>query len=184
MRHPSLADKSDSILIVVDLQEPFLGTMFDRPRVTENCRKLIEAAKILRLPILVTLQNAEKMGYTVPEIKELLPPHEPIDKMSFSCCGDDGFNERLAKLGKRTVILCGIETHVCISQTAHDLLQAGCKVHVPEDAVCSRRESDWRAALEKMRQSGAIITGTEAVIFELLQVAGTGEFREVLKIVR
>jgi len=170
--------------VVVDLQEPFLGTMFDRPRVTENCRKLIEAAKVLGLPILVTLQNPEKMGDTVPEIRDILPPHEPIDKMSFSCCGDDGFNERLAKLGKRTVILCGIETHVCISQTAHDLLQAGYKVHVPEDAVCSRRETDWRAGLEKMRHSGVIVTGTEALIFELLQVAGTDEFREVLEFLR
>ena len=170
--------------MVVDLQEPFLRTMFDRPAVVENVRRLIGAAKILDLPMLVTLQNPEKMGDTVPEVKELLPPAEPVGKMSFSCCGDVTFNRRLSALGRRTVILTGIETHVCVSQTAHDLLMQGYTVHVPGDAVCSRKEADWLAGLEKMRQSGVIVTSTEAVIFELLACAGTDEFREVLKLVK
>ena len=184
MRHPNLADRSDSCLVVVDLQEPFLKTMFDRQMVIENAGKLIQAAGIMHLPTLVTLQNPEKMGDTIPEIKELLPPHEPISKMAFSCCGDQGFKLRLQGLGKKRVILCGVEAHVCISQTAHDLLANGYRVHVPEDAVCSRKERDWRAGLEKMRQSGIIVTSTEAVIFELVERAGTDEFREILKLVR
>ena len=184
MRHPNLTDRADSCLVVVDMQEPFLRTMFDRATVVESSRKLIGAAKILGLPILVTLQNAERMGDTVPEVKELLPPGEAIDKMSFSCCGDEAFNRRLTQLGRRTVILCGVETHICINQTAHDLLALGYMVHVPGDAVCSRRQDDWRAGLEKMRQSGVIITSTEAVIFELLGCAGTDEFREILKAVK
>ena len=184
MRHPNLADRSDSFLVVVDIQEPFLRTMFDRETVVENARKLISAAKVLDLPVLVTLQNAERMGDTVPEVKELLPPHEPMDKMSFSCCGDPEFNRRVEALGCKTAILTGIEAHICVSQTAHDLLAQGYKVHVPEDAVCSRREANWRAGLEKMRQSGAGITSTEAVIFELLGCAGTDEFRQILKMVK
>lgn len=184
MRHPNLADKSDCCLVVVDLQEPFLKTMFDRQMVVENAGKLIQAAKILELPIVVTLQNPEKMGDTVPEIKELLPPHEAISKMAFSCFGDQGFKLRLQGLGKKRVILCGVEAHVCISQTAHDLLANGYRVHVPEDAVCSRKERDWRTGLEQMRQSGAIVSSTEAVIFELVERAGTDEFREILKLVR
>ena len=184
MRHPNLADRSDSFLVVVDIQEPFLRTMFDRETVIENARKLISAAKILDLPVLVTLQNAERMGDTVPEVRELLTPHEPIDKMSFSCCGDPEFNRRVESLGRRTAILTGVEAHICVSQTAHDLLAQGYKVHIPEDAVCSRREANWRAGLEKMRQSGVIITSAEAVIFELLGCAGTDEFREMLKIVK
>ena len=158
--------------------------MFDRQMVIENAGKLIQAARIMHLPTLVTLQNPEKMGDTIPEIKELLPPHDPISKMAFSCCGDQGFKLRLQGLGKKQVILCGVEAHVCISQTAHDLLANGYRVHVPEDAVCSRKESDWRAGLEKMRQSGIIITSTETVIFELVERAGTDEFREILKLVR
>lgn len=184
MRHPNLADRSDSYLVVVDLQEPFLRAMFDRETVVANSRKLIEVAKILGLPMLVTLQNPERMGDTVDEIKEALPAHEPIAKMTFSCCGDESFNNRLKELGKRTVILCGIETHICVSQTAHDLLADGYKVHVPKDAVCSRREHDWKAGLDKMRQSGVIVGCTEAVIYELMGCAGTDEFRELLRLVK
>ena len=184
MRHPNLADKSDSCLLVVDLQEPFLKAMFDRQTVIENSAKLIQAANVLGLPVLVTLQNPEKMGDTIPEIKELLPAHEPISKMAFSCYADEGFKLRLQGLGKQRVIVCGVEAHVCVSQTAHDLVGFGYKVHVPEDAVCSRKERDWRAGLEKMRQSGVIVTSTEAIIFELLRQAGTDEFREALKLIR
>lgn len=184
MRHPNLADRADSCLVVVDMQEPFLRTMFDRDAVVDGVQTLVGAAQILDLPILITVQNPDRMGDTVPEITEVLPPVEAISKMSFSCCGDESFVETLEQLGKKTVILCGIETHICISQTAHDLLVMGYKVQVPEDAVCSRIERNWRAGLEKMRQSGVIITSTEAVIFELLGCAGSGEFRQVLKLVK
>ncbi|MHB1000547.1 MAG: hydrolase [Armatimonadota bacterium] len=184
MRHPNLADKSDSCLVVVDMQEPFLNVMFDRQQVTENVRKLISIAKIFDLPVLVTVQNPERMGDTVPEIQELLPPVQPISKMSFSCCGDQKFVDQLAAFGKKTVIVCGIETHICVNQTVHDLLADGYTVHVPEDAVCSRSQANWRAGLEKMRQSGAVITCTEAVMYELLGCAGTEEFRQVLKLVK
>lgn len=184
MRHPNLAERSDSFLVIVDMQEPFLNAMFDREMVVENCRKLVSAAQILGLPVLVTLQNSERMGDTVPEIKELLPPHQPVDKMTFSCGGDDEFNRQMKALGRRTAILTGVEAHICVSQTAHDLLLRGYRVHVPEDAVCSRREATWRAGLEKMRHSGAVVTSTEAVIFELLGCAGTDEFRQMLKVVK
>lgn len=184
MRHPNLADRDDSCLVVVDMQEPFMRAMFDRETVTQGARHLIEAAKILGLPVLVTLQNAERMGDTVPEVLEVLPPIEPIDKMSFSCCGNEAFTQRLEQFGKGTVILCGVETHICINQTAHDLLAQGYKVHVPEDAVCSRTERNWRSGLEKMRASGTVITNTESVMYELLGCAGTDEFRQILKLVR
>ncbi len=184
MRHPNLADRDDSFLVVVDMQEPFLATMFDREMVVEDCRKLVSAAKILDLPILVTLQNAERMGGTVAEVQELLPPHEPTDKMSFSCCGDPEFSRRMEALGRKTAIVAGVEAHICVSQTAHDLLARGYTVHVPEDAVCSRAEHNWRSGLEKMRQSGVIVTSAEAVIFELLECAGTDQFRRMLKVVK
>ena len=184
MRHPNLADRSDTCLVVVDMQEPFLRAMFDRGMVVENTRKLLGVAMVLDLPVIVTLQNPERMGETVPEVAELLPPVEQIGKMSFSCCGSEEFNAHVAELGRKTLILCGVETHICVSQTAHDLLAQGYKVHVPGDAVCSRKESDWQAGLRKMYQSGVIPTCTEAVMYELLGCAGTDEFREVLKLVK
>ena len=184
MRHPNLVDRADSCLVVVDMQEPFLRTMFDRDAVVDGVRTLVGAAQILGLPILVTVQNPERMGDTVPEIAEVLPPVAAISKMSFSCCGDKTFLEMLEQLGKKAVIVCGIETHICVSQTAHDLLVMGYKVHVPEDAVCSRTEQNWRIGLEKMRKSGIIVSSTEAVIFELLRCAGSDEFRQVLKLVK
>jgi nicotinamidase-related amidase len=158
--------------------------MFDRDMVEGGCRRLIGAADIMDLPVMVTVQNPEKMGDTVPEIAEVLPARNTISKMTFSCCGDEGFNARLAALERRTVILCGVETHICVSQTALDLIAQGYKVHVPEDAVCSRLQATWRAGLERMRDAGVIITTTESVIYELLGCAGTDEFREVLKLVR
>lgn len=184
MRHENLADRSDTCLVVVDMQEPFLRVMFDRETVTANVNRLIDTAKILGMPVLATLQNPERMGGTVPEVEEHLPPHEPVSKMTFSCCGEESFAAQLAAFRKNTVIVCGIETHICISQTAHDLLALGYTVHVPEDAVCSRTQSDWRAGIEKMRQSGAIITCTESAIYELLGCAGTEEFRQVLKLIK
>ena len=132
--------------------------MFDRDTVVQNVRRLAEAAKILMLPVVVTVQNAEKMGGTVSEVHGLLHEVEGSSKMSFSCCGSEEFNQTLAGLGRRTVIICGVETHICVSQTAHDLVSDGYKVHVPEDAVCSRTERNWRTGLEKMRQSGIIVT--------------------------
>lgn len=184
MRHPSLAGRDDTCLVVIDMQEPFLRAMFDLETVVRNTRRLLGVAKVLNLPVLVTLQNPEKMGDTVPEVKELLPDVRPFAKMSFSCCADESFVNAIADLHRGTVILCGIEAHICVSQTAHDLLAVGHRVHVPEDAVCSRKETNRRSGLEKMRQSGVIVTSTEAVIYELMECAGTDEFREVLKLVK
>ena len=184
MRHPNLADGADTCLVVVDMQDPFLRTMSDRAGVTDGVRKLLGAAKILDLPVLVTVQNPERMGDTVPEIAELLPTIETLSKMSFSCCGDESFVRRLESLGRRIVVICGVETHICVSQTAHDLLALGYRVHVPEDAVCSRTERNRQVGLEKMRQSGAVITSSEAVIFEILGCAGNDRFREVLRLVK
>ncbi|MHB1457182.1 MAG: hydrolase [Armatimonadota bacterium] len=184
MKHKNLADRADSCLVVVDMQEPFLNSMYDRETVTANVNRLIDAAKIFGIPVLVTLQNSERMGGTVPEVEEHLPEHQPVNKMTFSCCGDDDFMTQLAETGKMTVVLCGIESHICVNQTAHDLLAAGYTVHVPEDAVCSRTPANCRIGIEKMRQSGAVITCTESVIYELMERAGTEEFRQVLRLIK
>ncbi|HAH87663.1 MAG TPA: hydrolase [Armatimonadetes bacterium] len=184
MRHPNLAGKSDSLLVIVDMQETLLRAVLNRQEITSNCKKLAGTAKILNLPVLVTEQNPEKLLGTAAEILEILPPHNMVGKLDFSCCGSQDFIRHLEATGRKTVILCGVEAHICVSQTAHDLIARGYRVHVPEDAVSSRRELDRQAGIKKMQLAGAIPTSAEAVIYELLGCAGTDQFRQVLKMVK
>ncbi|HOK54814.1 MAG TPA: hydrolase [Armatimonadota bacterium] len=179
-----LLERNDTVLVVVDIQEPFLRNIFERDRVVTNAIKLIEAAKVLGVPIVTTLQYKEKMGDVIPEVAEALPDDdERIDKMTFSCCTEQ-FNARLSQLGHNTVLLCGVETHVCLNQTALDLIQLGYKVQLAADAVSSRKESDYKIGLEKLRGAGVVITSTEAAIFELLRDAAAPEFRNILRIIK
>ncbi|MBI2841798.1 MAG: hydrolase [Armatimonadetes bacterium] len=182
--HPNLLDREDTILIVVDIQEPFMRNLFEPERVIANSVQLIEAAKVLGVPVVTTLQYRARMGDIIPEVAQALPDDERIDKMTFSCCGVGDFLAALERRGRRTVLLCGIEAHICVNQTAHDLLGLGYKVHVAADAISSREEGNWRLGIEKMRQAGAVITTAEMSIFELLKDASASEFKQILQIVK
>ena len=189
--HPNLLERDNTVLVVVDVQEPFRKSVFERDRVITNVIKLVEAAKVLGLPVIATLQNRARMGDLIPEVASVLPGstgegvlHPPIDKMTFSCCGVEAFRAAVERIERNTVLLCGVETHICVNQTAHDLAALGYRVHVAADAVSSRRESDWQIGLEKMRQSGVIVTSTEAAIFELLKDAAAPEFKAILELVK
>jgi nicotinamidase-related amidase len=182
--HPNLLDLNDTVLIVVDVQEPFLRTIFERERVVENVLKMVEAAKVLGLPVVTTLQNKARMGDVIPEIAKALPSGERFDKMTFSCCGSDDFICEISKIGRKTALICGIETHICVNQTSHDLVQLGYNVHVVADAVSSRKQQDWLTGLEKMRQAGIVITSVEMSIFELLRDASLPEFKAILNLVK
>ena len=167
------------------MQEPFLRGAFERDRVVSNSIALIRAARALGLPVVSTLQYPERMGDMIPEILEVLPEDDPRPgKTRFSSCGCGAFCDRLAEIGKDTVLICGVETHICVSQTAHDLLAGGYKVHVTADAVSSRAKSNWKIGLEKMRQSGVIITSVEMAIYEMLGDAKAPEFKEILGLVK
>lgn len=184
-RHPSLLRPDDTQLVVVDMQEPFLRHVADRDEVIAGVATLIKAAGLLLVPVVATLQNEEKMGGCVPEIATLLPASCPsFGKLAFSALGSEPFASRLRHSGRRQVLLCGVEAHICISQTAHDLMAQGCQVHVAADAVSSRRKGDRKCALKRLEHAGAIITTVEAAIYELLYEAGTNQFREVLKLVK
>ncbi len=180
----SVLCREDVVLLVIDVQEPFLRTIFERERVLRNSVKLIKAAKIMGVPVITTLQYRARMGDVVPEIAEVLPSDERFDKMTFSCCGSVDFVSKLSSIGRRTVVICGIETHVCINQTALDLIDDGYSVQIVADAVSSRRESDWRMGLEKLRQAGAVITTTEAAILEILRDAAAHERKAILESVK
>ncbi len=184
IRHPSILRRDQTMLLVVDVQEKLHAVMAHRERVTANLRRLIQGFQILELPILVTEQYPKGLGPTVPELKELFEDWSPYEKITFSCCLVPKLCETIQESGATQIVLTGIETHVCILQTGLDLIQRGYQVHVPADAVSSRRELDWQMALERLRKAGAVITVTETALFELLVRAGTAEFKQISALVK
>jgi nicotinamidase-related amidase len=169
-------------LIVVDIQEKLLPPIWEKERLVRNAQLLIRLAGILKIPALVTTQYTKGLGNTVPEIAALLPESPAIDKLIFSCFGSDAFCSLLKRLpGQRTtVLLCGMETHICVMQTALGALREGYLVHIASDAVSSRTELNWRVGLERMRAAGAILSSTEMIIYELLRSSGAPAFKELL----
>lgn len=182
--HPNILDRNKTVLVVIDMQEPFLRGIFERDRVVSCVLSMVRAAKALDVSIVTTLQYQARMGDVIPELAEILPDSNRIDKTTFSCCGVETFIEQLNSFERRTAVICGVETHICVNQTALDLVEMGYKVHVPADAVSSRHETDWQIGLEKMRQSGVVITSKEMAIFELLRDAACPEFKQILELVK
>jgi nicotinamidase-related amidase len=175
-------DPDRCALIVVDIQEKLFPPIWQKEQLLRNSQLLIRLSRILSIPALVTTQYAKGLGGTVPEIASLLPESSPIDKLMFSCFGSDVFCSLLKRLpGQRnTVLLCGMEAHICVMQTALAALREGYLVHVAADAVSSRTESNWRIGLDRMRDAGAVISSAEMMIYELLRSSGAPAFREML----
>ncbi len=176
-RHSDILDRRTAALIVVDVQERIdavMGRGDHRPRI----QFLARTFRYLGLPVLMTEQYPRGLGATVPEIAEACAA-PPLEKMTFSCVEDDGFRSALRETGRRQLVVVGIEAHVCVAQTVLDLLHAGYQVHVPHDAVSSRRTADRRSALHRLARAGAIVTSTESCVFELLHHCGDEDFRWV-----
>ena len=169
-------DRDRTALVVVDVQEAFRPAVQDFDEVVENTRRLMAGAKILGVPVIVTEQYPKGLGRTVEELGEV----SPVEKSCFSAAQAEGFEMN----GRDQALVCGIETHVCVSQTAHDLLERGVEVHVVRDAVTSRTAENREVGLHKMEHSGAIVTSVETALFELLGAAGTDEFKEVQRLVK
>ena len=178
MNTPPAFTKDDSVLVVVDIQGLFRSLIDDIGLVIANSSRLMRFFAKLDLPMVVTEHYPEKLGGTVPELAELTTS-PPVEKISFSCAGCDDFISRLEATGRRQVILCGIETHVCVYQTARDLLEKGFQVAVAADAVSSRLALSRDLGLRAMEQVGTRIMSTEMLMFEILQVALTDDFRAV-----
>ena len=173
-------------VVVVDIQEKLLPPIFQKERLLKNSQLLIRLASTLKLPTLMTTQYAKGLGNTVPEIASLLPETPAIDKLMFSCFGSDGFCSQLKRLpgNRNTLLLCGMESHICVTQTALGALREGYIVHVASDAVSSRTEWNWKIGLERMRASGAVISSTEMIVYELLRSSGAPAFKELLPYLR
>ncbi len=172
------------VLVVVDIQGKLAMLMDQRERLFQNVSKMVRGAKILGLPIILTEQYPKGLGPTIPEIRRLLSDVDPVEKICFSCMGSEEFVRRLEALGRDQVLLVGIETHVCVYQTARDLKERGFQVEIVADAVSSRRAADREVALGRMASMGIPLTTVEMALFELLGVAGTPEFKKILEIVR
>jgi nicotinamidase-related amidase len=173
-----------TVLVVVDVQGKLAQIMFNRENLFANIGKMIRGIRLLGIPIIWLEQNPRGLGPTAREIADLMPGIEPISKMTFSCCGNPEFMRRLESLGRGQVLLVGIETHVCIYQTAMDLVGMDYEVQVVADAVSSRTEENKTLALTKIRDLGAGLTTTETALFELLKVAKGPKFKEMLRIVK
>jgi nicotinamidase-related amidase len=184
MRHPSLLRKDDALLLIIDIQTKLLKVIFEKERLVSACTKLIQAARLLEVPMVMTEQYPKGMGPTDPQIMEILEDVAAIEKLSFSCCGAEDFSQKIAGLGRKQIVIIGIEAHVCVLQTVHDLLHQGYSVYVPYDAVSSRKKDDYANALDRMRQAGAVIGSAESAVFELVERAGTPLFKSVSKLIK
>jgi nicotinamidase-related amidase len=169
-------------LIVIDIQEKLLPPIFQKEQLIRNSQLLIRVAKCLNIPAIITTQHARGLGGTVPEIASLLPESQPIDKQMFSCFGSDAFCSSLRRLPnhRHTVLVCGMESHICVAQTALAALREGYLVHVASDAVSSRQEWNWKIGLERMRAAGAVISSTEMIMYELLRSSDVTAFKQML----
>jgi nicotinamidase-related amidase len=179
-RQPLLVE--NCALVVVDIQEKLLPPIFENQRLVRNAQFLIRLAEILGLPVLLTTQYAKGLGGTVPEIASLLPETPAIDKLAFSCFGSEAFCAHLKRqaAGRNTLLVCGMEAHICVLQTVMAALREGYLVHVASDAVSSRAEWNWRIGLERMGAAGAVISSTETMMYELLRASGTDAFKQML----
>jgi nicotinamidase-related amidase len=183
-RSEKLLSRENSVLVVVDTQEVFLKPIKVRNLIMENIQLLAQVAQRLGVPVLATTQNAEKLGALTPEIATALGDAPVLDKLCFSCLASESFARHLQATGRSQVVLVGVEAHVCIMQTALDMLKASYAVHVPYDAVASRLKRDWKYALLRLANGGVEISTVEAVVYEWLYEAGTDSFREVLPLLK
>jgi nicotinamidase-related amidase len=179
-------DATQCALVVIDIQKKLLPAILNHEAVVRNAQMLIRLATILEIPTLLTTQYVRGLGATVPEIAELLPGIKPIDKLEFGCFGQEGFRSALHELpGHRTtLLLCGIESHICVMQTALGALENGYMVHVASDASGSRTDWNYRLGLQRMESAGCVTSSTEMMIYELLKRSGTAQFKEMLPYIK
>ena len=174
----------DSLCLVIDVQERLVPVMHAGPATLDRIRLLIDGLKILGLPFLVSEQYPQGLGPTVVSVKERLIDSPTFPKVSFSCCDDPSLLETLLASGRKNIIVCGIEAHVCVQQTVIDLATLEFRPVVAADAVTSRQSADAALSLERMRAEGAVVTGVESLLFELTRTAGTDTFKAISKLVK
>lgn len=185
MPHPKILDKNKTVLVVVDFQEAFRTPINDFAQIAPRISIAVRGFQILNLPVIITEQYPKGLGRTAEEILFSLPPDfEIIEKTAFSSCGATAFIERLKATGASQIVLCGLETHICINQTAHDLLNENYEVHVLTDCVSSRFTQDKETALRKMQSSGVVPSTVEMALFELMRDAKHEQFKAIQELIK
>jgi nicotinamidase-related amidase len=174
----------ETLLLVIDVQGRLAQSVYASDSVIGALGRMIRASRILEVPVLVTEQYPKGLGRTVDALMELLPGAQPVEKLSFSCCGDEGFMHRLRAFGRNDILLAGMETHVCVYQTAVELLDFGYNVHLLTDAVSSRTEENRMLGIRCIEKAGGALSSTEMAMFELLRQAGTDRFKAVSAILK
>jgi nicotinamidase-related amidase len=181
VRSPELMTRTDTGLLVIDIQTKLMDKIPERDHVIANVVRLVEGARVLGIPVQGTEQYPKGIGPTVSELAPRLPACQ--EKLSFSCCGLPEVTEQFRQRGVQKILLTGIETHVCVQQTALDLVAHGFRVYVASDAVASRKELDRDFGLRRMERAGVVLTTTEAALFEWTERAGTPEFKQISRLV-
>ncbi len=181
-----MLDRETSALVVIDPQTKLMPAIFEADRVTKNCVLLLRLSQILSIPTVLTTQYAQGLGPLVSEVACAASGVTPFDKTSFGCFGSETFPGHLKKVapGRTTLLVAGVESHVCVAQTVLGALNAGFAVHVSRDATSSRTRENWEVGLNRMERAGAVISSTEMMVYELLGKSGTPEFKAILPLVR
>jgi nicotinamidase-related amidase len=177
-------DRERTTLVVIDIQQKLLPSIFEKERVIRNVVLLMRSARALDVPIVLTTQYRQGLGATVPEIAQEAPGVQALDKLAFGCFGDEHVLLRLASLGRPQLLVAGIESHICVAQTVLGALTHHYAVHVASDAVSSRVEHNWKVGLDRMDRAGAVVSSTEMAIYELLRRSDGEAFRKILPLLK
>jgi len=173
-----------SVLVIIDVQTKLLSVMYNYPLLLENLKKLIRGAQVMEVPIIYTEQYPKGLGETHPEIAGLLTEIKPVIKMSFSCCSEDNFIDELHRINRDQVIICGIESHICVYQTCRDLIDKKYEVHLVTDCISSRKPENTQLTVNKLQSYGVFPTSVEMALFEMLKDASNDAFRKIAKIIK
>ncbi|HEX8174554.1 MAG TPA: hydrolase [Pyrinomonadaceae bacterium] len=185
MQHRNTLDLQHTALVIIDMQEAFRSKISDFAETSARIALVAHASQLLSLPVIITEQYPKGLGHTADEIRAVLPPTlEAIEKSAFSACGAQSFVNELERTGARHVLACGIEAHICVNQTTHDLLARGLSVHLLTDCITARSKSNRQVALSKMRMSGALPSSTEMALFELMRDAKHEQFKAIQNLIK
>ncbi len=185
MQHRNTLDLEHSALLIIDMQDAFRSKISDFVETAARIALVAHAAQLLRMPVIVTEQYPRGLGHTANEIRAVLPPDmEAIEKTAFSSCGAQTFLSELERVRAQQVLVCGIEAHICVNQTTHDLLARGLSVHLLTDCITARSQSNKQVALAKMQMSGAIPSSTEMALFELIRDAKHEQFKAIQNLIK
>lgn len=176
--------KDDCMALVIDVQDKLVPHMYQKEELVESIKKLINGINLLTLPVVVSEQYRKGLGATIEEISKIIIDFDPLEKKSFSCMDENSLRESIIETNKKFVIISGIETHICVMQTAIDLLAMGMIPVIVEDAIASRRDNDKKIAIERLRKEGAIITTVESILFELTRYSTDEVFKGISKLIK